>query len=161
MRRESLWVDIAFGNTAFSAMGGTILFTLNAAALALRPFTFVRWRAVLQVRSDQTASSEDQLGAYGIAVVSDEAVAVGVTAVPTPVTEMNSDLWFVHQIFMHSIQVSSAVGILSPAGSVYQVDSKAMRKVEDGQDVVGVGELSGAGAGFVLQDAGRALIKLH
>ena len=76
------------------AAGGTIMFSLNAAALALRPFTIVRSRFEVGIISDQTAATEDQLGAIGMAVVSDQAVAVGVTAVPTPITDMGSDLWF-------------------------------------------------------------------
>ena len=36
-------------------------------------------------------------------MVSDQAVAVGVSAIPTPVTELSSDLWFVHQWIMNSV----------------------------------------------------------
>ncbi len=160
MRRETSWFGLSAGNTTFTAVGGTILFSLNAAALADRPFTIVRTHIELLIRSDQTANSEDQVGAYGVAVVSDQALAIGVTAVPTPNADVNSDLWFLHQWLMNSIQVSSATSVFQ-AQNNYTVDSRAMRKVEEGQDVVGVAEFSAQGAGFVLIDAGRMLVKLH
>ncbi len=92
--------------------------------------------------------------------MSDQALAIGVTAVPTPNADVNSDLWLLHQWLMNSIQVSSATSVFQ-AQNNYQVDSRAMRKVEEGQDVVGVAEFSAQGAGFVLIDAGRMLVKLH
>ena len=68
---------------------------LNAAALALRPFTVVRTRANLIIRSDQQAASELFEVAYGETVVSEQASAAGVVSVPTPVTEDASD-WHVY-----------------------------------------------------------------
>ena len=46
------------------------------------------------VESDQSAATELFIGNLGLAVVSDQATAVGVTAVPTPATDRGSDLWF-------------------------------------------------------------------
>ncbi len=158
-RRESVW--IGFGLTAVSqaAVGGFITHALNAAALAERPFTIVRSRWELYIFSDQTGATESQLGAFGIAVVSDQAVAIGVTAVPTPVTDISSDLWFVHQILLNSMSGGTAQQM--QVGTRYTVDSKAMRKVEDGQDIVPVIELDAAGNGFTVLLGGRILIKTH
>ena len=159
-RRETVWFDFIPVIVGLSSVGGTILFSLNAAALALRPFTVVRTRFQLFTRSDQQSASEDQLSAMGIAVVSDEASAVGVTAVPTPITEMGSDLWFVHKVLMGSFFAADATG-LGNRGFPYEVDSKAMRKVDIGQDLVVVAEFSGAGLGSVMFVGGRMLVKLH
>jgi len=41
------------------------------------------------------------------------------------------------------------------------VDSKAMRKVEDGQDLIRVVETSSISLGVAIVYSGRALIKLH
>ena len=89
-------------------------------------------------------------------MVSDQAVAVGVSAIPTPVTELSSDLWFVHQWIMNSVGAGDVNNI---KGHQMSVDSRAMRKVEDGQDVVIVQEtdLTGTGAGVILTVAGRML----
>ena len=100
---------------------------------------------------------EFQSGALGLAVVSDEAVAVGVTAVPTPVTEIASDLWYAHQVYF-----ADAVSLtdLTVGGGRYRIDSKAMRKVEDGQDIAIVAE-NAAAFGQIISFAGRFLIKTH
>ena len=89
-------MDLTFGEDTLTASGGTILGSLNATALALRPFTIVRQHYFLMLRSDQAAAAERQFGAFGCVVVSDQAEAVGVTAIPTPITDAGSDLWMLH-----------------------------------------------------------------
>jgi len=162
-RRESLWFNtpgitqtVATNSTAF------LLTSLNAAALGLRPFTVVRTRGLISCITDQNAATEDQHGAYGHAVVSDQATAIGVTAVPTPVTDNGSDLWFVYERFMSDFQFGTAVGF-AKIGGYFSIDSRAMRKVEDGQDIISVVESEAAGltAGFAFRSYFRCLIKLH
>ena len=162
-KRLSSWFEFQPIASAFSAGGGTLLFSLNAAALALRPFTIVRTRFLVGIVSDQLAASETQVGALGMAVVSDQAVAVGVTAIPTPVTDMASDLWFVHQLLYNEFTFASGVGFNEDGLHQYEIDSKAMRKVDIGQDLVIVGELSGASStgGFNLTVGGRMLVKVN
>jgi len=159
-RRKTAWLSNPPALFTFTTSGGTLLGSLAAGALLLRPFTIVRYRGVLQVTSDQIANTEDQVGAYAMAVVSDEAVAVGITAVPTPITDQDSDLFFVYQSFLNSFYVSSAIGT-GKRGEIYHIDSKAMRKVEIGQDLIIVAELSAVGEGFRIIDQGRFLLKLH
>ena len=140
------------------SVSGNLVFSLNVAALALRPFTVVRTHFMCLIRSDQAAAIETQVGALGFAVVSDEAVAIGVAAIPTPITQMASDLWFVHQMLMAYHQ--EITDRAEPAG-VFEIDSKAMCKVGVGQDIVVVTEVSTAeqGADFVF--GGCMLIKTN
>ncbi len=159
MRRETLWIPIDPVSTALSAVGGTIINSANAALLALRPFTIVRTRIELNVQTDQIAASENQVGGYGVAVVSDQAVAIGVTAVPTPITDQGSDLWLAWQGMLGQMRFTA--GSFANLSTRYTIDSKAMRKVEDGQDVVFVGEFSAVANGMNLLSIGRMLIKLH
>ena len=159
-RRKTVWIATPATAFTLSAVGGTLLASLNATALALRPFTIVREHLEVWIRSDQTAAAEDQLGAIAAAVVSDEASAAGVNSVPTPVTEAGSDLFYLHQWLL-----SSTFGGDGGGGAVrgvrYSIDSKAMRKVDIGQDNILVGEFDASGNGFVLLVAGRTLVKLH
>ena len=98
MRRESIWFDVAPVNFNLgAALVPVVMNSLNAAAQALRPFTVVRTRGFYHVRSDQNAADETYHAAIGACVVSDQAVAIGVTAVPTPNTDRASDLWFVYE----------------------------------------------------------------
>ncbi len=132
---------------------------MNAAALALRPFTVVRERLYWYCRADVVTGGEEWGGAIGSCVVSDQAVAIGVTAVPTPITDLGSDLWY-----MHSIMFGRFGGTqVEEVGRDKEIDSKGMRKVEDGEDLILVVE-SGATAqalSMVSQIGGRTLIKLH
>ncbi len=161
MRRETLWLFVDHTITTFNQGVATLLNSLNAAALAIRPFTIVRTRGLLYITSDQQVATETQLCNYGIAVVFDQAVAIGVTAVPTPVTDSGSDLWFVFEPMMNAFTFGDATGF-SNEGTKYDIDSRAMRKVEDGQDAVVVIEAPAVGnGGCVVQAFARILIKLH
>ena len=159
-KRRTIWIQFQPAITTMTATGGTLIFSLNAAALALRPFTIVRSRFELYLKSDQDTASEDQVAGFGIAVVSDEAAAVGVTAIPTPITELGSDLWFVNQILMSSIEAGATNVETAINGRGWTVDSKAMRKCSVGQNIVVVGERAGAGSGVELFAGGRILIKV-
>ena len=71
-RRETTWFEFQpVEVTIAAASTGILIFSLNAAALALRPFTIVRTRMLFNLRSDQAAAPETQRAAVGIAVVSD------------------------------------------------------------------------------------------
>ena len=160
-KRATTWFDLLSSITGFSATGGTILFSLTAAELALRPFTIIRTRLQVGIISDQTAAGEFQIGALGVEVVSDQAAATGVTAVPTPITDMASDFWMVHQLLYNSFVFASGVGFQDDGLHQYEIDSKAMRKVNVGEDVLVVGEFSGAASGFTMHVGGRILVKLN
>ena len=98
--------------------------------------TIVRVRGVLALRSDQIGALEDFHGAFGMAVVEEPAAGVGVTAVPSPVFNAASEAWFVWQAFAGSFTFVSAVGFDGNAGHQYEIDSRAMRKVNSEQRVV-------------------------
>jgi len=163
--RDTIWFSMTETRTAAaSANTATLLLTLNAAALSLRPFTIVRSLFHHSVRSDQTGASENFDAALGVAVVSDQATAIGVTAVPTPFTDLGSDLWLLHNIIDGHFLFISGVGVeansTSPRGGM-TVESKAMRKVESGQDIAVVIENSSISSGTQNYVAGRMLVKLH
>ena len=160
-RRLTSWFDIPAQLNVLSAVGGTIFTSLSGVEAALRPFTIERVHLELLIFSDQVAADEIQIGAVGMCVVSDQAAGAGVGSVPTPVTDDDSDLWFLHQYVMNSFLFVSAVGVDGQEGTRYSIDSKAKRKVTDSEDVLLIGEVSGAGDGITLVTAGRMLLKNH
>ena len=160
-RRETLWFEVPFSETAVDTSGAVLVGVLNAAALALRPFTIVRTRLQVLIKSDQIANNENQFGALGMCIVTEQATAIGVTAVPTPLTDLASDAWFVHQPLIATFALVTAVGIDADGGHQYEVDSKAMRKVEDGFDLAQTVEVSSLSDGTVITAIGRILVKLH
>ncbi len=160
-RRETVWFEFGIQVISIDTSGVALASSLNAAALSLRPFTIIRSRFEVLLFSDQKAASETQAAGLGFAVVSDQAVAIGVTAVPTPLTDLGSDLWFVLQLMMARFELVSAVGVDGNVGQHYTIDSKAMRKVDVGQDLVETIEVSSASGGTTIVTGGRMLIKLH
>jgi len=156
--RKTTWIGFIPITSTLTALGGTLYFTLNAAALALRPFTIVRTRFELAMSSDQAAAQEDQTASFGLAVVSDQAASLGVTALPTPTTDAASSMWFVHK-WLYGDESSLADNPKQMAK--YTVDSKAMRKVEVGQDIAVLAEFVAVGAGLTMLVGGRILVKLH
>jgi hypothetical protein len=94
--------------------------------------TIVRVRGHIGVKSDQEAADEQYMGAVGFCIASDQAVAVGVGSLPTPYTDQDSELWFVHQYWMGGYDFQDATGFGTQPFSVFPFDSKAMRKMPSG-----------------------------
>jgi len=162
MRRESLWFAGVYVRSVLgSASTAVIQTSLNAGALALRPFTIVRTRGHILYRSDQESAAENQDVSFGMAVVSDQSVAIGVTAVPTPFADNGSDLWFVYESMSARFGFITGVGFDQQSGVERIVDSKAMRKVEGGQDVIIAAETADISGGVTITSFVRMLIKLH
>ncbi len=159
-RRKMLWLQFRPVSATQATGNSSIVFSLNAAALALRPFTLIRSHFQCLVQSDQAAAVEAQNVAFGLAVVSDEAVAAGAAAVPTPLLQMGSSLWFAHQLMM--TMDSRTVDLSKPAG-IINIDSKAARKVDVGSDIIVVleNESIGGSGGSITFVGGRILVKTN
>ena len=162
MRRETIWLSSPYvTNTIAAASTAVLTGSLNAGALLLRPFTVVRVRGFMHVRSDQLASSESFGASLGYAVVSDQAAAIGVTAVPTPEADRDSDLFFVYESLFGRFGFADATGLAPGIGIHKDIDSKAMRKVDVGQDIVITAETPSVVSSGVITDLARILIKIH
>jgi len=163
-KRETQWLELPTISFVLAAANTpALLLALTTAEKALRPFTIIRTRGTFLTISDQTSATEYYDTAIGGCVVSDQAVAIGVTAVPTPTTDRASDLWFLYEETKGLFDFATGIGFqenMGP-GSMQSFDSRAMRKVEEGQDVIIVGENSGESGGATTRLSGRMLIKLH
>ena len=162
MRRQTLWVGLSEVDQVLAAANTAVLtHSANAALLALRPFTIVRTHISWFCSSDQTGAQEVYQTALGFCVPTDQAVAIGVTAVPTPFTDLGSDMFLVHSISAGRFIFISGVGVHPTGGILTTIDSKAMRRVEDDSDIAVVIENSGVSLGSRNIIAGRVLVKLH
>ena len=125
----------------------------------LEPVTAIRCRGNISILTDQIGASERPFGAIGMCVVSNQALAIGVTAIPTPITDKDSDLWMLHQ-YIHAPMVRGDATGFANLSQTFEFDSKAMRKVPEGSSLVWVVENGGATSSFnyLLQFA--VLIKL-
>jgi len=105
--------------------------------------TVLRTRGAFSVASDQGASSEEQLGAWGMIIVNDLALAAGVASIPGPITDASDDGWFLWQSFQRQGLTSGAI-----TSEQYFFDSKAMRKIREGFGVAIVVENGQAAHGL-------------
>ena len=159
--RTKMWIGAGVGDETLSGSTLTFSSSYSAGALLLRPFTILRTRMDILFYSDQEAADETYHGTYGEVIVTDAAVAVGVTALPNPsgVSGDPEQDWFVWQA-MSGRAVVTAVGNEGLAGWHYVIDSKAMRKVGPSDDSVTMIDMEGA-AGARIVTNGRQLIQLH
>ena len=110
--------------------------------------TIRRVRGRFIVFSDQVAQHELIQGALGFTLVTDAASTAGAASIPGPFTDRNDDNWFVWES-MHAI--STMADNTAPAaghnqvGGVVDFDSKAMRRVEEGSQLVVMAENSNVG----------------
>jgi len=127
-RAPTDWSRAVIGETTVAANTKVLLgsFTLvnNGIGETIR-----RTIVVLQVVSDQAVSTEPQLGAFGMVVATDLAIAAGAASLPGPVTQGDDDSWFVWRPIVQRGFLSTGAAI---QGQVYAFESRAMRRVEDG-----------------------------
>ena len=90
----------------------------------------------MSVSSDQDSADEEQIGALGLTMVTDTALAVGITAFPDPVTDVAADTWFMYQSFAQSFRFISGTGFDSINSMTYKIDSRGKRILEDGEVIV-------------------------
>jgi len=153
-RRATTWVASAdvTATTNLAAAAASLDQSLTESALGalgLLPSTIIRTRGSIWVRSDQVAASRTPFGAVGFGIVSEQAGVAGVASLPTPITEEQSELWFVHQFWLADFVFVTAAGFGGSEGMArYDFDSKAMRKIQEGERVVVVME-NGASAGGI------------
>ncbi len=160
--RTKMWIGAGVGETVISSASITLLGTLSAGALLLRPFTILRTRMDILYCSDQVTASETARGGIGSIVVTDTAAGIGVTAIPDPsgVTGDPEADWFVHQMMSTRLGLATSVGFDGAMGVHYVIDSKAMRKVGPDDDVA-TQFSQDSSTGALLITGGRRLIQLH
>jgi len=158
--RQNVWIGVDITQFAVAADTDVLFGTLNAAALALRPFTVMRTHLLVSWATDQGAAAENTKGAVGAIVVQADATTIGITAVPKPVSGTDAP-WFVWQPVITSTLFLSSIGFYSKFDQQYEVDSKAMRKVGANEQIAFVAENSGGSAGADCIVEGRMLVKLH
>ena len=131
------------------------------AQLTADGFTLIRIRGYFQIfLTSATAVLDGFSGALGIGIVTAEAFAIGITAMPDPVADADWDGWLFHHFFdVRSARATFDAGDLSAAQRLV-VDSKAMRVLREGDTVFMAIETTegGTAAGTSVFDS-RMLLK--
>ncbi len=159
IRRQTDW-SASTPQTSLLAVAGSSQVLSQTFVPSSGGETIVRVRGRIAYGSDQTAATESQLGAYGIAVVTAQAVSVGITAIPHPDTDASWDGWLYHTYLASHMSALSSVGVIPDILISIDVDSKAMRKISPEERMVFVIQNS-ASTGFQIFDSFRVLTKLH
>ncbi len=160
-RRKTEWIS---GTTDFldltaSEKKRNLSFS-QAALVDLVPFTIIRTVGVIVIAADLNfITNQLFVGAFGGCIANDQARAIGVTALPGPFSEAGDDVWFQHQFFGMQIDDRADSDLVNSQTIV--IDSKAQRKVEDGQAIQFLTEGGGEADGFDISTMLRILVKLH
>ncbi len=141
------------GYVAVASAGATLI----ASSTFAQPATVVRVRGQVSLQV-ATAADLSIVGAFGMGVVSQEAFNAGVASIPEPFSDGDWGGWFVWRSFSYRWEFSDASGNVAMPWN-FEIDSKAMRKIEANEVIVFVAE-SQSGA-FSISTPLRVLIKLH
>jgi len=157
-RRATEW--IALSVPWQSQLGGKdlIAFFTQAELEALVPFTITRTVGIFGWAHDEDfILDQDVYGAIGFAVVRENARSVGGGAVPGPLTNVGDDVWYLHRFFSGFVEsINTASG-----GTNLILDSRAQRKVVDGDALIFMSELDGTSDDIEQCLGVRILCKLH
>jgi len=145
------------------AAGVTILkLQFSAAVLEdLVPFTITRTVGMVAIATDADfITNQDMFGALGAKVVDERARVAGGGSLARPLTEIVDDGWYLHQAllgFTESVVTANADFMSS---LTFPFDSRAQRKVSDGEAIVFSIQNGGTDA-FQAAIIMRFLAKLH
>ena len=147
--------------TPITASGSQIL-GLGSQAIT-EGLTLVRLRGLAQFwLNTGSASGSSAIGAFGIGIAQENQFGVGITAVQKPIADIDWEGW----LFWMPIQLSllSSTVQWGNAGTAAQdilVDTKAMRKLDEGDVVFAIVEIEEVGT-IVLEGSffSRLLVKL-
>ena len=103
-------------------------------------------------------TDQDQISAMGCVVVQEKARVAGTASLPLPISNLGDDSWFVHQPMLGFTEASSGVDLVT--GHQVDIDSKAQRKVTDGESIVFLVENLGSDT-IQFAMIARMLVKLH
>ena len=132
-RRKTQWEEGPHGDNVAISSTTSSLGTSVVSVVSIG-VTVVRIRGYFNgILTLATAVGDGFRGAFGIGIASTAAIAVGSTAVPTPLTELGSDIWMYHRFFnTHGITATIADGVNAVAARIdFELDTKAMRKLDD------------------------------
>jgi len=139
-KRLTQWVGPALQEyIPVSSTGATIIGSFDPAAAGFPKPTIVRTRGMISIKPNVDTADLSIVGAFGMAIVSDQAFTAGVLSVPEPFTDADWNGWFVWRSFSYRLVHDTDAGKEFLTWD-FEVDSKAMRKVSTNETLVLVAE---------------------
>jgi len=158
-RRSTIWGPMNFGRVNAIAADGAVTFGFGFIPTTTGQ-TIVRMRGELLVAGTMSSGDSAEL-AVGIGITSFEAFAVGITALPSPIVDANWPNWIYHR-WCSVISIAQSIE-LRTQNFRFEIDNKAMRKLQPGQIVFAIVEMDneqGTGVTVDLMCNVRTLVKL-
>ena len=145
-QRKVTWAVGPNGQTPLLSSGTNNLFPIAVQSIQ-DDQTIVRTRGSLLVQLvSASAGLEGFAWHFGMAIVTENAAGIGVTAVPDPLIDIAWDGWFVYETG-HVVGVDATPDEASPGSvQVIKIDSKAMRKIHASDVVVALFSVTEIGA---------------
>ena len=135
-RRKTVWIGTATASAVTVGAGASVVHSsFVPSALSMLAPTVVRVRGDLLVHPVAFGVDANWSGAYGLCLVSDEALAIGETAIPRAFDDDDWSGWLVHGYFTGHLEFQSSTSELVMP-QVQVIDSKSMRKVGVNESLV-------------------------
>ena len=129
-RRGTSWEPSVGGTAATRFTASSAAFIGSALVPTSTGLTLLRTRGMLSaVMVLSAAAGEGYQGAFGIGLATLDAVTAGIGSVPTPIAQQSNENWLYWSTF--SLHVGDELHTRVPP-LIEVVDSKAMRKFDDG-----------------------------
>ncbi len=129
-------------------------------------FTGLEEETLLRIRGNGVISgvpnADGDSDVYGIGLmkVTDQAAAVGGASVPGPIANPEAD-WIWHQYVPMIVGISGAGASPAPVVVSFEIDSKAMRKVNRDETLILVHEITSGQFASYLASGGMRALSLH
>ena len=161
VRRLTSW-ELGPGDGSVSLTSTSPTVIGSGAQLIQAKATLVRVRGNLFVSLLSAAAAGDSMrGAVGIGIVEEQAFATGQAAMPSPIDEQDWDGWIWWKNWS-VLSVTDAEALGQVSAWMFEIDSKAMRKMELGDTIFASAQVSsesGTVTAVCVLDS-RILIKL-
>ncbi len=160
-RRQTEWLGSAIqGYTAIAAGAKQLNSSFAFIATPEAPVTITRTVGSIKFGLASNAGDADLIGAMGICVVSDLALAAGAASIPGPITDAAWDGWLMHVFFSFQLEFNDSTGVFIKSQRV-DFDSRGMRKVPDPAYSLAIMVENGGSTSIEVLPQFRMLVKLH
>ena len=161
VRRTTEWIGASWALQDVAANSSALVVSFTAAQLIDHiPFTITRVVGMWMTAIDAGfVTDQDYFACLGGTVLLERARAGGI--VPRPFTDLGDDNWFLHAMsgaYLEEVLTSEAASVTS---QMIHFDSRAQRKVEDGDAISFIVENAVGGDTMQTSGAFRLLCKLH
>ena len=160
-RRRSSWEFGPGGSASIGFTASSSVFLGSAIVPTTPGLTLVRIRGHVLLGLTAATALGGFSGAIGIGLATSAAVTAGIASVPTPLTELGDENWLWHSFF--SVRAPSAtLSDWTDAAMVrILIDSKSMRKFDEGMSIYAAIEVVEEGTSVMRVDLdSRALALL-